>query len=600
MKSATTREQIQINPQTLVVLGLLTPERLEAVTAEAKRLERSVSGVLLNQGFDLEHLYRAYAHENAYPYVSIDDIDPPGDVRQMVRHDVARSLQVVPLSVSHDGRVLIAVSNPSRRVRNALEEALPYEIDYAIASILTLQKKVAEYYSAASEAATIAIASATTITDNTPSLDELLSASSNNDQAVSKNVGLLIMEGLQRGASDIHLEPIAKMMRVRYRVDGELRTAKEITYQPNDGDRIIANIKAMCGLDATERRLPQDGRVSFKVRDRKIDLRIAIIPVSSGLGGEKVVLRILSSEMAGEPLDKLDFSDMNLRMLRSALRKPNGLILVTGPTGSGKSTTLYSGINEVAVEGVNVMTAEDPVEYKFDGINQVQINTDIDLTFARVLRTFLRADPDVILVGEIRDEETVEIATKAALTGHLVLSTLHTNSAALTVTRLIEMGLEPYVVADALTTCLSQRLVKRLCTRCRVPYVPSLTEVERLSGEIPDSLPTVFAANPEGCRNCRRGYLGRVPLHELMPITSDIKAAIASGAKAPEIEQMAIASGRMKTLVQDGWGKILLGKTDIAQVASIMTTDDDFGQHEPEHKPHGAPATLSTPPAPPA
>jgi type IV pilus assembly protein PilB len=566
--------KIRVHPETLVTLQYLEADALAAVQRDCSERGTDVVTTLLREGHaNLEQMYHAYARENGYHYLALEDIHPTRDVLSHIEHEVAREYKIVPVSVN-DGRLHVATSNPTTALANVLD----FELEYAIASDQTLASKVAEYYSAASEAASINISASGPTTD-APSLEDLIASSGagTGDQSVAKSVQLLIMEGIQRLASDIHLEPVGKVVRVRYRVDGELRTASELTYQEDVARLVVSRIKVMSGLDSNERRRPQGGRVSFAHRAQKIDLRIAIMPVR---GGEKVVMRILANDLVGKPLNELDFSDRNLTMMREALRKPHGMILVTGPTGSGKTTTLYSGISEVATDSVNVMTVEDPVEYQFDGVNQVQVKPEVGLDFAQVLRSFLRADPDIILVGEIRDRETAEIAIKASLTGHLVLSTLHTNSAALTISRLMDMGVEPYLVADSLTAALSQRLVRRLCRHCREPYTPSPVEVEQLSGKIPDTIPEVFRANPHGCRNCRRGYMGRLPVHELLPVTGKVKAAISEGKTAPQIESIARSEGKMRTLVQDGWEKIVAGLTDIDQIAALSSGSDDFSDVE--------------------
>ena len=568
---------IKINPQSLAMVNAITRDQYMEImrTIHDGNHGDPIRYMLKNDIISRENIFHAFAYEKGLPYLTQDDISPSEEVVASVPHSEAREHKILPVAL-RNGRLMVAVSEPTRQVKNVLERIITHEIDYAIASNETINAKVAEYYSAAAEAGQLTIT--TTATVDAPSLESLLAAGeTGGDSAnISKSVQLLIMEGISRNASDIHLEPIAKLMRVRYRVDGRLDVAHELSYTPEIGELVIARIKVLAKLDTTERRKPQDGRISFSSKGKKIDLRIATLPVKSGKGGEKVVMRILANDLAGKPLHELDFSKRNLAMMRAALKKPQGMVLVTGPTGSGKSTTLYSGISEVATDDVNVMTAEDPVEYKFDGVNQVQIHEKIGMTFPAALRSFLRADPDVILVGEIRDGETAEIAIKAALTGHLVLSTLHTNSAALTVSRLVEMGAQPYLVADALTAVVAQRLVKRLCKTCKVPYDVSMEEIQGLTGEIPDEIPQIFEANPDGCRYCSRGYKGRVPIHELLPVTRKVKSAIAKGMPADEVQAIAIAEGGMRTMMQDGWEKIAQGITDIGQVAMLNSEEEIF------------------------
>lgn len=568
-------QRIEIDPRTLVRTGAISPEKFKEVVASYPEGTDLISAMLRTQTIVEEDVFRAYAYESKIPYVEADDISPPKEVLEIVSHEFAREHVVVPLRIS-GGKLVIAVRSPSMKLRSALGQVVDYELDFAIASNHTLNSKINEYYSADSEAASIGMESEDE--DFAPSLDSLLnSVDDGSDQTITKSVGLLITQGVSVGASDIHIEPFAKKVRVRYRVDGELRVSR-LDYKSSVGLRVISRIKVMARLDTTEHRKPQDGRISFTHNRKRVDIRVAIIPVVSGEGGgSKVVMRILANDLAGKPLSELNFSDINYKFMQKAISKPHGMILVTGPTGSGKSTTLYSALTEVAKDNVNVMAVEDPVEYKVDGVNQVQVHPDAGVTFANSLRAFLRADPDVILVGEIRDGETAEIAIKAALTGHMVFSTLHTNSASLTISRLAEMGTAPYLIADALTAVLSQRLVKRLCQLCRVAYEPEISEIMALNGgEIPVNIPTIYAASETGCARCSKGYSGRVPVHELLPVNAKVKRAIMKGQSSEEIEQIAVETAGMKTLLRDGWEKVASGLTDIASISSLGAGEYDF------------------------
>ncbi len=576
---------LSVKVSTLINIGAVTDEQ---ATDAFERTPKDASGqimpgesivvtMLRENMITREDLAQAHATERRCRYAPQEKITPKPEVLEMVPHEVAREHRIVPLGVMN-GKLLIACMTPSRQLKNALENLLNYELDYAIASETTLNAKISEFYSAASEASHLDLSSS--FDNEAATLDNLIEAADTGDGAESagivKMVRLIIAEGITRGASDIHFEPHGKMYRVRYRVDGSLAVAEDLTLTPAQAVRIISRIKVMANLDTAERRKPQDGRVSFRQAKRKIDLRIAVLPSKSDEnGGEKVVMRILDGSVSQKPLSQLDFSPRNLSLMETLLQRPHGILLVTGPTGSGKSTTLYSGIKSIATDDRSIYTVEDPVEYKLDGISQTQVETKIGVTFESVLKSFLRADPDVILVGEIRDGITAEIAVKAALTGHLVLSTLHTNSAALTISRLLEMGTEPYLLADALLGALSQRLVKRLCTKCRVPVESNFELVQAMSGEdFPEHLPTIYEANPDGCRLCNRGYKGRIPLHELLPITDAMREAIIAGKPVEEIEKIGVESGMLRTLLQDGWDKIVAGHTDVAQVAAIAQGGD--------------------------
>ena len=372
------------------------------------------------------------------------------------------------------------------------------------------------------------------------------------------------------GASDIHIEATEKDLLVRYRVDGlcqdKLRLPKEAA------GAVITRLKIMCNLDISETRLPQDGRIVFKRYSKKnmdIDLRVAVGPVSHG---EKVVLRILDKQKSALPLGALGFSEENLAIYRDCIRQPHGMILHCGPTGSGKSMTLYSALGEVNTRDMNIQTAEDPIEYTLPGLNQTQMNRQIGLTFARALRSFLRMDPDVILVGEIRDEETAQIAVEAALTGHLLVSTLHTNDAPSTVARLTEMGVEPFNISASLVCVCSQRLVRRVCKNCRVPYEPKGREEEILERAIGWS-GQVFKANPHGCPSCSGlGYRGRIGIHELMVNSEALTEGINNRIEVAELKRIAMRGG-MKTLHQDSMLKVKAGITTIEEVLAAVSPD---------------------------
>lgn len=569
---------VEIQIDTLVNIGAVTIADAEAAKDEALREQINPLTVLSRRGLtSADTLARAHAFEAGLPFAEERQLVPvSAEVRDRIPHSLARQLGVIPLGVS-EGRLIIAVAAASPELKSALQLALPgIETSLVIASQDALASKVQEYYSASSEAAAVALELGNVEPiDAAPSLESLVAEGAAGE--IPRIVHLLINEGVQRGASDIHLEPHGNVFRVRYRVDGELLVDPS-SYTLDQARTMIAHIKVISRLDSSERRRPQDGRVPFTHNGQRYDLRVVTLPVAAEGEIEKVVLRILASSLAGKPLHELDFSPENLKMFRAALRRHEGMVLVTGPTGSGKSTTLYSGINEIATDDKNVLTVEDPVEYRFPGLNQVPIRPNIDLSFPDILRAFLRADPDVILVGEIRDLETANIAIKASLTGHLVLSTLHTNSAALTVSRLSEMGIDRYLIADSLSAVLSQRLVKRLCPHCRVAYVPTPQELAAL-GVDPAAVPpgtVAYQASPSGCRQCYLGHKGRIPLHELLPVTTSIKDAILSGASAADLEKIAVKSGKMHTLAQDGWRKVTEGKTDLAQVLSLIASDADF------------------------
>ena len=379
---------------------------------------------------------------------------------------------------------------------------------------------------------------------------------------IVKLVNGIISNALADRASDIHIEPTETDVRVRYRVDGVLKDA--MTTQKRVANGLVSRLKIMASMDIAERRKPQDGRLSVKVTGRNIDLRVATLPV---VHGEKVVMRILDNSTALLDLQDLGFLPLSMERYEKAYSLPYGTILVTGPTGSGKSTTLYSTLNQINDPTKNVITVEDPVEYRIPGINQVQVNKKAGLTFDAALRSILRSDPDIVLIGEIRDHETALIAMEAALTGHLVLSTLHTNDSTSTPTRLVEMGLEPYLVSSALDCVVAQRLARRLCENCREAYVPTQDELEAANWDLP--IPEKLH-RPIGCSKCSgTGYRGRLALHEVLMITEEISTLISARAASEDIRAVAIEQG-MTSLRTAGLHQAVNGMTSLAEVFRVV------------------------------
>jgi type IV pilus assembly protein PilB len=385
------------------------------------------------------------------------------------------------------------------------------------------------------------------------------------DAPIVRFVNLLISQAIQDLASDIHIEPGEHELRVRYRIDGVLHDMQPAPKAIQSG--IISRLKIMADIDIAERRRAQDGRMSVTHGGRKIDLRVATLPT---IHGEKVVLRILDNLNTTIGMGELHLLERNLSTYRSSYSKPYGMILVTGPTGSGKSTTLYTTLHEVARPEINVITVEDPVEYQMAGVNQVQVNPKAGLTFASALRSILRSDPDVVLLGEIRDYETAQIAIEASLTGHLVLSTLHTNDAPSAITRLTEMGIEPFLVGSALDCVVAQRLARRLCERCKVPANHTVEDLDALGIGVDPSrpLPTLFRA--VGCPACSHtGFRGRIALHEVMSVSEDIERLAVQRASSAEIARVARRQG-MSTLRQDGWAKASLGLIPVEEILRVV------------------------------
>ena len=376
----------------------------------------------------------------------------------------------------------------------------------------------------------------------------------------------IIEQAVRQRSSDIHIEALENKVRVRYRVDGILYEA--MTYQIDLLQAIVARIKILGEMDISEKRKPQDGRITITVDRKEYDIRVSILPT---VFGEKVVMRITDKKALNRSKKQLGLSDYELTKFDKLLAHPHGLLLVTGPTGSGKSTTLYTALSELNNSQVNIVTVEDPVEANLDGVNQVQVNTKADMTFANVLRSVLRQDPDIIMIGEIRDTETAEIAVKASITGHLVVSTLHTNNAASTITRLSDMGVEPYLIADATIGIIAQRLVRRLC-KCKQPHIANELEC-KLLGREPGRQITIY--EPSGCNLCNgTGYLGRIGIYEIMPLSQNLKSIISRKASAAEIEGVALKEG-MKTLRDSATQYVIDGITSIFEMKRVTLEDDE-------------------------
>ncbi|MBN1173636.1 MAG: Flp pilus assembly complex ATPase component TadA [Micromonosporaceae bacterium] len=398
--------------------------------------------------------------------------------------------------------------------------------------------------------------------EETPAVSNLSAAG--DDAPIVRYVNSLLAQAIQNRASDLHLEPTEQDMRVRYRIDGVLHELDSVPKAVQSA--LVSRLKIMSNIDITERRVPQNGRITVHINQRSVDLRSATLPT---VWGEKVVLRVLDTGGIDLDLKKLGFTEANYRRFSASFRKPHGMLLVTGPTGSGKSTTLYATLTEVSEPTINIITVEDPVEYRLPGVNQMQVDHKAGLTFAAVLPAILRSDPDIVLIGEIRDRVTAQLAIEAALTGHLVLSTLHTNDAPSAVTRLIEMGIEPFLVGSSVDCVLAQRLARRLCDWCRKEYEPTAAELAAARWPTGDLEPPSRLWKPVGCRSCSgTGYRGRIALHEVMPVSEEIEKLAVDRASAHEIQRVAIREG-MRELRLDGLAKAAEGLTSLPEVLRV-------------------------------
>ena len=590
-------------------LGMVTDDQLnEALTQQQSDRSVPLGELLVRMGVvSRADLQVALARKMGYPLVDIDTFPAEAEALRKLGYAVAVRLKVMPLLV-RDGRLVIALDDPARR-RNAVDE-VEFSAQMKVVPVLAHSRSLEAVLHAAYEKIGAADSQRTTLQDaaiplnfdlnDTDKLVETLEKEQferagfeddkpieQSDNSLVKLLNNMIIEAHKEGASDIHIEsyPGKDKIRVRFRKDGVLRTYLELP--PNYRNALIARVKIMCDLDISERRKPQDGKINFAKfsPQHKLELRVATIPTNHGL--EDVVMRVLSSAKP-IPLDRLGLSADNLARLKTAVERPYGMVLCVGPTGSGKTTTLHSALSHINVPERKIWTAEDPIEITQPGLRQVQVNPKIDWTFAKALRAFLRADPDVIMVGEIRDQETAGMAVEASLTGHLVMSTLHTNSAPETVTRLLDMGLDPFNFGDSLIAVLAQRLVRKLCTYCRTTRAATAEESDELLNdymqgfgkEPPISRDAVVAGwlqrssrdgrlmlhHCPGCKECDdTGFKGRAGIHELMVVSRELRRLIQTRAPAEALQHEALKEG-MRTLRQDGIDKVLAGVTSIEEV----------------------------------
>ena len=490
------------------------------------------------------------------PFVEILEYPIDREAAVSVSANLCRRHKLLPIG-REGGTLIVAMSDPNDILAlDDVSAATRMRIRPVLVDAKDLATAIDRYHRADDELSDLS--NALQDQSDVPSLDE---ESEEDDAPIVRFVNLLISQAIQDRASDIHVEPGELNLRVRYRIDGVLKEVQSVSTSIQSG--VLSRLKIMAELDISERRRPQDGRISVMHQGRKIDLRVATLPT---VYGEKIVMRILDSSGSAKQMSDLNMVGRNFEAFKAAYTRPNGMILVTGPTGSGKSTTLYTAIQEVAKPSVNVITVEDPVEYRMAGINQVQINAKAGLTFASALRSILRSDPDVVLIGEIRDHETAQIAIEAALTGHLVMSTLHTNDAPSAVTRLVEMGIEPYLVGSALVGVVAQRLARRLCDKCKQPTTYDEDYLARI-GLLIEEDEEVFV--PVGCSHCANtGYRGRIAIHEVMTVSEEIERLTVARAGATEISRTAVQQG-MVSLRMDGWNKVCAGLTSIEEVLRV-------------------------------
>jgi type IV pilus assembly protein PilB len=553
--------------QQMIDEGIISDDQLEEAKDLAASLGVSVEDALVRLGYaTAADLSSRQASQYGYDFVDLDTLEIPRTVIEFVPESVARENFVIPLAVEDDS-IRVAVSNAmDYEVLDKLRFVLNKDVQVAVASKESILNAINRHYGDSQTESVDSMLTEFTETAIDFTETEAGGAGSKEEEdsaPVVRLVNLIISEAVNMRASDIHVEPFEDRVRVRYRIDGVL--VERDSPPKRLLAAIVSRIKIMARMDISEKRRPQDGRIKTRVGGKDLDLRVSILPTGHG---QAVVLRILDRDNIKVGIRNLGFGEENYRKFQTLIRRPNGIFLVTGPTGSGKTTTLYSALGEINRPDRKIITAEDPVEYYLPGINQVEVKSDIGLNFGRIIRAMLRQAPNVILVGEIRDAETAEMAIQASLTGHLVFSTLHTNDAPSSVTRLIDMGVEPFLVASSVMAIMAQRLVRVVCAKCKTSYEPDPGEIQQL-GVTPDQLASATWLRGKGCNHCQHtGYRGRMAVFELMVMNSTLREMTFRSEPAQNIRRQARLFG-MKTLVEDALEKSLLGKTTLIEVVKL-------------------------------
>jgi type IV pilus assembly protein PilB len=539
----------------LVEAGLITQDQLQ-LTLKEKNETQKLGDALLQQGFITEQqLIEVLEFQLGIPHISLYRYPFDPKLTSLVPKDFAKRNLLVPLKKEGD-KLFIAMSDPMDFYAiDDLRLATGFQIETAIATKDDILRTLSKYYD-------IDDSMNEYLNEIKPEKEAVEEKSVEDDSPVVRLVNQILQNAIQLRASDIHIDPQEERLVVRYRVDGVLRTERSL---PKHMQSVLnARIKIMANLDITEQRVPQDGRLKVNIDFHPIDLRLSTLPT---VYGEKIVMRILDLGSALNDISKLGFNKLNYQRFIQLIEKPTGLVLITGPTGSGKSSTLYAALNRLNSEEVNIITIEDPVEYQIEGINQIQVNQTTGMTFATGLRSILRQDPNVIMVGEIRDQETADIAIRASLTGHLVLSTLHTNDSIGTITRLIDMGVEPFLVASSLSGVVSQRLVRKVCRDCVTRQEPSKREIEIFKRR---GITITEIARGKGCGTCNMtGYKGRIAIHELLVITDEMRRVIMDGESFSKLKEIGMKNKTI-FLIDDGLLKVKQGLTTTEEILRVV------------------------------
>ena len=557
----------------LVRNNLLSAEQLEQASSHASKSGERLGAQITKLGYLEEaELSDFIAKQYGVPSIDLDDFEPDPDVLELIPEEVATKHTVVPVNRAGSTLVL-ATADPSNIFAiDDIKFLTGYNVDVVVASEDAIKSAIDRWYDRGDQLAEVMAdfddSDIDVISDDEDVDVNALQAESE-DAPVVKLVNLILTDAIKRIASDIHIEPYEKSFRVRYRIDGVLYEVMKPPMKLKNA--LISRVKIMSELDIAERRLPQDGRIKLKMgRGREMDFRVSVLPT---LFGEKIVLRLLDKSNLQLDMTKLGFEQPQLDVFLDCIHRPYGMVLVTGPTGSGKTTTLYSALSELNKTSENLSTAEDPVEFNLSGINQVQMHEDIGLNFAAALRSFLRQDPDIIMVGEIRDFETAEIGVKAALTGHMVLSTLHTNDAPSTVNRLLNMGIEPFLVASSVNCIVAQRLARRICEECKERDPEVIVDALVKAGLSEVAAKEVQPMKGRGCSRCSdTGFKGRVALYEVMEVNDDLREFVLNGASAAELKREAIRQG-MVTLRQSALHKVQEEVTTLGETLRVSASD---------------------------
>src|SRR5437867_1196720 len=559
----------------LVAEGLVKQEELQRALAEQKGTTEKLGSVLVRLKLvNEEQLTGFLSRQYGIPSITLSQLDIDPGILRLVPPQIARKYEVLPVKRAAN-TLTLAMADPTNVF--ALDDVsfmTNLQVLPVVASQAAIRRAIERNYEnqgaaiteVLTELAEDQVSNVEVVDDDEDSggkVDVFELKESADEAPVVRLVNMVMVDAIQKGASDIHWEPYEKVFRIRFRIDGVLH--EMLTPPKRLEAAILSRIKVMASLDIAERRLPQDGRIKLRYNRREIDFRVSVLPT---IFGEKAVLRILDKESLKLDLTQLGFDEWSLTQFQAAIRQPYGMVLITGPTGSGKTTTLYSAIHTLNAPDVNIMTAEDPVEYNLKGVNQVQVNEGVGRTFAAALRSFLRQDPDVILVGETRDLETAQISIRAALTGHLVFTTLHTNDCPSTIARLLDMGIPPFLVASSLLLVLAQRLGRKVCRACREPYDADEESLVAY-GHVPSGKGKVQFYKGKGCATCNfTGMKGRVAIYEVMPISEELRDAILKNAPTAELRSMAQSQG-MRTLRQAGLMKVLEGTTTVEEVLRV-------------------------------